>query len=337
LGSTSVAYRADGAETLRQFYYPWGGLRGSSDPVVPTDVGFTGQRLDTSTGLMFYQARYYDPLIGRFISPDSLVPNPSDPQDLNRYSYVSNNPVTFTDPSGHGCPWPWDDGANGCFGGGVVDVVTGTLNPIDGCVFQKAGGGCAGTDPRDYVEAAKGAADWFITPLETVSELYWELGLWLDPTTPYHNVDFDVIKPSPGYEDEFGVGGGIVTAVSIGALLKGIGTRAASTWSTRSATNGAASSIEDLLRPRGSLIGKAGTDESIREPTGGLPDAQAMFEQLSQGGTVVEQTSTITRVELANNGGFVQLRTVMSRSPGTVATIDVNIPGLEITKLKFNP
>jgi RHS repeat-associated protein len=101
LGSTSVSYRADGAETLRQFYYPWGGLRGSSEPVVPTDVGFTGQRLDTSTGLMFYQARYYDPLIGRFVSPDSLVPDPSDPQDLNRYSYVSNSPVTFTDPSGH--------------------------------------------------------------------------------------------------------------------------------------------------------------------------------------------------------------------------------------------
>jgi len=99
----------------------------------------------------------------------------------------------------------------------------------------------------------------------------------------------------------------------------------------------AGSSIEDLLKPGGSLIGKAGTDETIRELTGGLPDAQAMFQQLGQGGRVVEQTSTITRVELANNGGFVQLRTVMSRSPGTAATIDVNIPGLDITKLKFNP
>lgn len=103
------------------------------------------------------------------------------------------------------------------------------------------------------------------------------------------------------------------------------------------ATEAAGSSIDDLLQPGGSLIGKAGTDETIRELTGGLSGAQAMFEQLSQGGTVVEQTSAITRVELANNGGFVQLRTVMSRSPGTVATIDVNIPGLDITKLKFNP
>ena len=102
------------------------------------------------------------------------------------------------------------------------------------------------------------------------------------------------------------------------------------------ATEAAGSTIDDLLRPGGSLIGKAGTDETIRELTGGLTDARAMFQQLSRGATVVEQTATITRVQLAD-GGIVQLRTVMSRSPRTVATIDANIPGLDITKVKFNP
>ena len=48
------------------------------------------------------------------------------------------------------------------------------------------------------------------------------------------------------------------------------------------------------------------------------------------------QTPSLTRVQLPD-GGFVQLRTVMSRSPHTAATIDVNISGIEITKLKFNP
>ncbi|MDA8439917.1 MAG: hypothetical protein M0Z51_13795 [Propionibacterium sp.] len=62
-----------------------------------------------------------------------------------------------------------------------------------------------------------------------------------------------------------------------------------------------------------------------------------MFSRLSQGGRIVAQNDKLTRVELPNGGGFVQLRTVMSRSPGTEATIDVNIPGLDITKLKFNP
>lgn len=97
----------------------------------------------------------------------------------------------------------------------------------------------------------------------------------------------------------------------------------------------ATTSAWDILMPGGNAIGKAGTDATIREISGGYSDAQAMFNQLSRGGRVVANTSKLTRVELPN-GGVVQLRTVMSRSPNT-ATIDVNIPGLDITKLKYNP
>ena len=52
---------------------------------------------------MFYNARYYDPALRRFISADTIVPDPGNPQDLNRYTYVGNNPTTHNDPSGH-CP-----------------------------------------------------------------------------------------------------------------------------------------------------------------------------------------------------------------------------------------
>jgi RHS repeat-associated protein len=45
--------------------------------------------------------RYYDPVLGRFISPDTLVPDPTDPQDLNRSTYAKNNPMRYTDPTGH--------------------------------------------------------------------------------------------------------------------------------------------------------------------------------------------------------------------------------------------
>ncbi|MEM5795044.1 MAG: RHS repeat-associated core domain-containing protein, partial [Bacillota bacterium] len=51
-----------------------------------------GQEYDSETGLYYYGARYYDPAIGRFISPDSIVQSPGDPQSLNRYSYCRNNP-----------------------------------------------------------------------------------------------------------------------------------------------------------------------------------------------------------------------------------------------------
>ncbi len=66
---------------------------------VNTDKKFTGQRLD-GTGLYYYNARYYDPTIERFISPDSTGQNLNNPQTLNRYSYYVNNPLKYTDPTG---------------------------------------------------------------------------------------------------------------------------------------------------------------------------------------------------------------------------------------------
>ena len=51
--------------------------------------------------LIYMNARYYMPLVGRFISPDTIVPDPSNPQSYNRYSYIENRPLNGTDPSGH--------------------------------------------------------------------------------------------------------------------------------------------------------------------------------------------------------------------------------------------
>lgn len=71
-------------------------------PAIDPRVTGIGQTLDPTTDLMFYQARYYDPLVGRFISADTIVPGGGAvPQALNRYSYVYNNPVSYNDPDGH--------------------------------------------------------------------------------------------------------------------------------------------------------------------------------------------------------------------------------------------
>ena len=99
LGSTALVTDSNGNVVASSKYLPYGESRPSTgDP--GTDKLFTGQRLDQS-GLYFYNARYYDPQIGRFVSADTVVPDPSDPQNLNRYSYVLNNPLKYTDPSGH--------------------------------------------------------------------------------------------------------------------------------------------------------------------------------------------------------------------------------------------
>lgn len=66
-----------------------------------TDRGFTGHKHDDELGLIYMNGRYYVPSIGRFVSPDPLVPEPTNPQGFNRYSYVINNPINLVDPSGH--------------------------------------------------------------------------------------------------------------------------------------------------------------------------------------------------------------------------------------------
>lgn len=99
LTSTSVMTDDSGDSLGAIKYLPFGECRNSTGEI-GTDKLFTGQRLD-DTGLYYYNARYYDPTIGRFISADSIVPDFTNPQSLNRYSYVINNPLSCIDPSGH--------------------------------------------------------------------------------------------------------------------------------------------------------------------------------------------------------------------------------------------
>jgi len=98
LTGTSLTTDENGDEVATVKYFPFGECR-SSIGNVNTDKLFTGQRLD-DTGLYYYNARYYDAGIGRFISADTIVPDPFNPQSLNRYSYCLNNPLRYVDPSG---------------------------------------------------------------------------------------------------------------------------------------------------------------------------------------------------------------------------------------------
>jgi len=99
LGSTALTTTAGGVKTGEVLYKPWGETRFSTG-TTPTTWRFTGQREDATIGLYFYNARYYDPALGRFTQPDTIVPQPGNPGSLNRYSYVLNNPLRYTDPTG---------------------------------------------------------------------------------------------------------------------------------------------------------------------------------------------------------------------------------------------
>jgi RHS repeat-associated protein len=82
-------------------YTPYGGIHrtDSSGPDI-TRFKYTGQEEDKESGLLYYKARYYDPMVGRFLQADSVV-MPQSTFGMNRYMYVGGNPVRFGDDSGH--------------------------------------------------------------------------------------------------------------------------------------------------------------------------------------------------------------------------------------------
>lgn len=106
---------SNGGVVGSQLYGPYGNTR-YSNGTLPTSIGFTGQRADSVTGLDYYVARYYDPVVGVFLSPDSVQGNA---QGMQPYAYVGGNPETRTDPTGHRFICPDCGSGGGSSGGGV--------------------------------------------------------------------------------------------------------------------------------------------------------------------------------------------------------------------------
>ena len=97
LGSTSVITNQNGNVVENTSYTPYGEeLSGGNLDV----KGYTGQFDDESTGQMYYGARYYKPGTAQFVQGDPVLQNPYDPQFLNHYAYVRNNPYLLFDPNG---------------------------------------------------------------------------------------------------------------------------------------------------------------------------------------------------------------------------------------------
>lgn len=112
LGSTDQVLEPGGASVLATSFDAPGARRaaGWSGPPAAADLaaagrstrdGFTGHEQLDHLGLVHMNGRVYDPLIGRFLSPDPVIQAPFHGQDLNRYAYAWNNPLRFTDPSGY--------------------------------------------------------------------------------------------------------------------------------------------------------------------------------------------------------------------------------------------
>lgn len=110
LGNVTQIASLSGTLVAEYSYDPWGRLRNpetleiyasGSEPELFLGRGFTGHEHLIWFGLVNMNARLYDPLLGRFLSPDPYVQAPDFTQNFNRYSYALNNPLKYTDPSGN--------------------------------------------------------------------------------------------------------------------------------------------------------------------------------------------------------------------------------------------
>jgi RHS repeat-associated protein len=104
LGS-AVLLTNDSGIAVQRFHFDAFGKRiaysDNSNSVSLLTKGFTGHEMDDETGLINMKGRLYDPMLGRFVSADPYIKETDNLQNYNRYSYVHNNPLSYTDPSGY--------------------------------------------------------------------------------------------------------------------------------------------------------------------------------------------------------------------------------------------
>ena len=153
LGSTRTIAEANGTTCYDSEFTPYGEELNHTNTCPSTyNHKFTGYERDSETGLDYAFARYYSSRLGRFMSPDPLGGDVDDPQSLNRYAYVLNNPGNFIDPyglrcyAGEGCN-PENEGGWASWGTPGFSVVfadtfdfLGYANPPTAVSFSETGG-----------------------------------------------------------------------------------------------------------------------------------------------------------------------------------------------------
>ncbi|WP_428240571.1 RHS repeat-associated core domain-containing protein [Gynuella sp.] len=100
LGSPVAATNELGKVIWKENYMPYGSKVENQDLKTNNRIGYTGHEHDPDTGLTYMQARYYDPVLGRFYAVDPVGFVETNPLSFNRYAYANNNPYKYTDPDG---------------------------------------------------------------------------------------------------------------------------------------------------------------------------------------------------------------------------------------------
>jgi len=311
LGSTSVASSDSGVLHSRQGYTPYGEVRYVTGEL-PTEFGFTGQRSE-DFGLYDYHARFYDPSLGRFISADTIVPEPAEPQDLNRYAYVRNNPLKYVDPSGH-VPG-WDPGAAGDLTDEQLADILMLRYGDQGVPWEQI--------PYEHQET--------ILEGDRTQQAYSEL-----LTGGVENVAGTIHDPVVWVT-------ALVGAWKLAPTFYAAGEEVLLQLSVRCVANPTCGAIVfgagagEKIDP--GKIGRPGSSENIKEVIGGSEDALALFHQLVEGATInphsnPDVASAGGLLAKLSNGSTIGFRPFSKSGP---PTIDIhNFPGLpRVFKIKF--
>lgn len=158
LGSTALTTDATGKLATRMAYRPYGGVftpatRGP-DNFIPK---FQGTENDTVATLYYFQSRYYDPAVGRFISPDTELASEAFQIDaFNRFAFATNNPVTFVDPSGHNV---WQSIVGALIG--TVEILAGVaIDVLSDGALESVGGALIGAGTNGIIYSAQNSKNF---------------------------------------------------------------------------------------------------------------------------------------------------------------------------------
>ena len=204
LGITRLVTNNGGATVFSSDYVPYGVQYGSSGA---EDFMYTGQLYDSTTGLYYFNARFYDPSTGRFLTLDPTPGIQVDPQSLNGYAYARDNPLTFIDPTGMVWwnPLTWTPTqailAGAVIGLTIISAAQAGLDPITDALDVGAISELAGSFTMSAVAVGASAIGLPIISLGTEDS---EPGMdeWLASLTPEEFDAFVMNEPKVTYRTD---------------------------------------------------------------------------------------------------------------------------------------
>jgi RHS repeat-associated protein len=308
LGSASVVTDTSGTIVGEDRFYPFGETRFMTG-TMQTDKLFTGQREMAGLGIYNYGARFYSPKLGRFLSADTIVPGYANPQNLNRFSYVNNNPLRYADPSGHM----------------MIEESGGT----HGCSNPKY---CQNGKPKPPQQ--KKGSNTNTSHTRTKDDVYAPISTGNQPNI------YVPVSGDHGPNIYVPVSGGsplnIYIPVSGGSPLNiyilGVGNNQPNIYvpvDPNDIEQVLSENPKDILMPGGNPVGtQQGRNERIRT-VGDEEELQQIFDALTTDGMSITSNTYEGTLYRLPDGGTVGKRDSVKHGP----TIDINIPGIPIDKL----